>query len=121
MGFTNYYRILGVKPDVEQQAIKAAYRRLARRYHPDVAKVKNAAERFLLIQEAYAVLSDPDKREQYDRVISKQDDLLHALIVRPAPSHPRRSSRSSVVKPSGGVRFVLDFLGIRIDASFGKG
>ena len=121
MRFTNYYAILGVEPDVDQQAIKCAYRRLARRYHPDVAKVKNAAKRFLLIQEAYAVLSDSEKRKQYDRVISRQDALLHASIARPAPSHIRRSSRSWVVRPSEGIRFVVDVFGIRIDASFGRG
>lgn len=64
--FKDYYKILGVDRQADEKAIKSAYRRLARKYHPDVAKSKDAGERFKEISEAYEVLSDPDKRRRYD-------------------------------------------------------
>jgi DnaJ-class molecular chaperone len=64
--FKDYYRILGVDRKADDKAIKSAYRRLARKHHPDVAKTKDATERFKEISEAYAVLSDPEKRRRYD-------------------------------------------------------
>ncbi len=62
--FKDYYKILGVPRDADDKAIKAAYRKLARKYHPDVNK--GASERFKEIAEANAVLSDPEKRKRYD-------------------------------------------------------
>src|SRR5438309_1561094 len=53
----DYYKILGVGRDADKKAIKAAYRRLARRYHPDVAPGRDTANRFIEIQEAYEVVS----------------------------------------------------------------
>src|SRR5512134_1941196 len=64
MEYKDYYKILGVRRDADEKAIKAAYRKLARKYHPDVNK--GAAERFKEIAEANAVLSDPEKRKRYD-------------------------------------------------------
>ena len=66
----NYYQILGVDPQAGPPAIKSAYRRLARRYHPDVAKRKDARVRFLAVQEAYDVLSNPARRREYDRILA---------------------------------------------------
>jgi curved DNA-binding protein len=67
--FKNYYGILGVAPDASDAEIKKAFRRLARKYHPDVAKDKTAAEiKFKEINEANEVLSDPDKRHEYDEL-----------------------------------------------------
>jgi len=64
----DYYEVLGVSRDASQEDIKKAYRKLAREYHPDVNKDDpQAAEKFKEIAEAYAVLSDPEKRAQYDR------------------------------------------------------
>lgn len=63
----DYYQVLGVSRECSQQEIKRAYRRMARRYHPDVCKDDGAEERFKEISNAYAVLSDPDKRRRYDR------------------------------------------------------
>ncbi len=63
----DYYEILGVPRDASQEEIKRAYRRLAKKYHPDVAKDGGSAEKFKEIAEAYEVLSDPEKRAQYDR------------------------------------------------------
>jgi DnaJ-class molecular chaperone len=64
MEFKDYYRTLGVDRSADDKAIKTAYRRLARKHHPDVNK--GNAERFKEINEAYAVLSDPEKRKRYD-------------------------------------------------------
>jgi len=68
MPTVDYYEILGVARDASGDEIKQAYRRLARTHHPDVSRDKSEAEhRFKAINEAYEVLSDPDKRAQYDR------------------------------------------------------
>lgn len=62
----DYYEVLGVPRDADQKAIKDAFRRLALKYHPDRNKEPGAEERFKEIAEAYAVLSDPQKRADYD-------------------------------------------------------
>ncbi len=65
--FKDYYKILGVERTVSAQELKKAFRKLARKYHPDTAKNKKEAEaKFKEINEAYEVLSDPKKRERYD-------------------------------------------------------
>ena len=65
---TDYYEVLGVPRTAPEGDIKRAYRQLARKYHPDVATDKTAAENhFKEINEAYEVLSDPQKRANYDR------------------------------------------------------
>jgi curved DNA-binding protein len=66
MEFKDYYKILGVDPDADDKAIKAAYRRLARKYHPDVSAEEGAEDKFKELSEAYEVLRDTDKRGQYD-------------------------------------------------------
>ena len=69
MEYKDYYKILGVDKKASQQEIKKVYRRLARQYHPDVNPgVKSAEARFKEINEAYEVLSDPDKRQKYDEL-----------------------------------------------------
>ncbi len=67
MQFKDYYEVLGVSRDAEAAEIKKAYRRRARKYHPDVYTGANAEDKFKEINEAYQVLSDPDKRARYDR------------------------------------------------------
>ncbi len=66
MKYKDYYEILGVSRDADAAAIKSAYRKLARKYHPDVNKTKEAEEKFKDINEAYEVLSDKAKRQRYD-------------------------------------------------------
>jgi curved DNA-binding protein len=68
MEYKDYYTILGVDRNATQAAIKSAYRKLARRFHPDISKEKNAEERFKELGEAYDVLKDPYKRTAYDQL-----------------------------------------------------
>jgi curved DNA-binding protein len=68
MQFKDYYQILGVPPGADADVIKTAYRKLARKFHPDVSKEKNAEERFKDINEAYEVLRDNQKRKAYDNL-----------------------------------------------------
>ena len=67
MNKRDYYEVLGVDKNASETDIKSAFRKLAKKYHPDVSKEENAAEKFKEAQEAYAVLSDPQKRKQYDQ------------------------------------------------------
>jgi curved DNA-binding protein len=68
MEFRDYYKIMGVARDATQDEIKRAYRKLARRYHPDVSKEPDAEARFKEVGEAYEVLKDPEKRAAYDQL-----------------------------------------------------
>lgn len=66
MEYKDYYEILGVKRDASESEIKSAYRKLARKFHPDVNKTKEAESKFKDINEAYEVLGDKAKRQRYD-------------------------------------------------------
>jgi curved DNA-binding protein len=68
MEFKDYYVALGVAPTADDKAIKTAYRKLARRYHPDVSKLPDAEEKFKEVAEAYEVLHNSEKRAEYDEL-----------------------------------------------------
>jgi curved DNA-binding protein len=68
MRYKDYYQVMGVPRTASQDEIKRAYRKLARKYHPDVSKEKDAEEKFKELQEAHEVLRDPEKRAAYDQL-----------------------------------------------------
>ena len=68
MEFKDYYATLGVEPTAGEAEIKTAYRRLARKYHPDVSKEAGAEDKFKAVNEAYEALRDPAKRQAYDQL-----------------------------------------------------
>jgi curved DNA-binding protein len=68
MKYKDYYATLGVDRNATQDQIKAAYRKLARKYHPDVSKEAGAEEKFKEVSEAYETLKDAEKRAAYDQL-----------------------------------------------------
>ncbi len=68
MEFKDYYKILGVDPDADKKTIKNAYRKLARKYHPDVSDHRDAEDQFKAVAEAYEVLKDDERRAEYDEI-----------------------------------------------------
>ena len=74
----NYWSLLGVSPECDSDALKSAFRKEARKWHPDLNKNdSNAEERFKLINEAYAILSDPKKRKLWEKQYNKHQDIFY--------------------------------------------
>jgi curved DNA-binding protein len=96
MQYRDYYEILGVKRGADADEVKRAYRKLARKFHPDVSKEKNAEEKFKEVQEAYEVLRDADKRSAYDQL---GRDFRNGQQFRPPPDWSQRFGQG------GGQRF----------------
>jgi curved DNA-binding protein len=97
MQYRDYYEILGVTRSADADEVKRAYRKLARKFHPDVSKEKNAEEKFKQVQEAYEVLRDSDKRAAYDQL---GRDFRNGQQFRPPPDWSQRFGTSG-----GGQRF----------------
>jgi curved DNA-binding protein len=91
MQYRDYYEILGVKRSADADELKRAYRKLARKFHPDVSKEKNAEEKFKEVQEAYEVLRDTDKRAAYDQL---GRDFRNGQQFRPPPDWSQRFGNS---------------------------
>jgi curved DNA-binding protein len=96
MQYRDYYEILGVSRGADADEVKRAYRKLARKYHPDVSKEKNAEDKFKEVQEAYEVLRDSEKRAAYDQL---GRDFRNGQQFRPPPDWSQRFGTS------GGQRF----------------
>src|SRR6202795_93991 len=101
MQFKDYYETLGVSRGADAEEVKRAYRKLARKYHPDVSKEKNAEAKFKDVQEAYEVLRDSDKRAAYDQL---GRDYRSGQQFRPPPDWQQQFGQSGF-GPSGGHRF----------------
>ena len=86
MRFKDYYEVLGVKPDASADEIKSVYRKLARKFHPDVSKEKNAEERFKDINEAFEALKEPERRAAYDQ--ARASGFRDGDEFRPSGGHP---------------------------------
>jgi len=109
MEYKDYYKILGVDRNAEEKEIKKAYRKLARQHHPDVNPGdKVAEERFKGINEAYEVLSDPEKRQKYDQLGSSWQQWQRTGK---DPGGFDWSQWSSGAQPGGGVRVEYRDLG----------
>src|SRR6202008_619357 len=107
MEFQDYYKTLGVERAATADQIKKAYRRLARKFHPDVSKEKNAEARFKEVQEAYEVLKDVEKRAAYDQLGT---DFRGGQQSRPPPDWGRNFEfRSGGRGPSGRDAGFSDF------------
>jgi hypothetical protein len=125
MTMPDYYRVLQVDPQAEEEVIEAAYRRLARKYHPDVYAGPDAAERMRELNLAYSVLRDPTKRQEYDeareqefvaqvqlvaqrisgqqRAVTKEDLERHARQARRAREEISTDPESPVMKSAGRI------------------
>src|SRR5436305_6423656 len=95
----NYYAILGVPIDADNETLKRAYRQLARRYHPDLAGPEGAVH-MKRINRAYDVLSDPEKRLNYDTIIGGVIDFRKGGLTRPRPVQ-RKFNLSDDIEFSG--------------------
>ena len=99
MEFKDYYATLGVQKTASAKEIKLAFRKMARKYHPDVNPGDKASEsRFKEINEAYEVVGDADKRKKYDELGSNWKMYEQAASIRPS------GTRISVAEPAVGVR-----------------
>ena len=111
MEFKDYYKVMGVARDATDAQIKQAYRKLARKYHPDVSKEKDAEARFKEVGEAYEVLKSPEKRAAYDQL---GKDYRPGQDFRPPPNWDSGFEFSGAGRRAGDAAY-SDFF----DALFG--
>lgn len=84
MKFIDYYRVLGISPDADDKAVKLAYKKLARKYHPDVSKEPQTEEKFKQIAEAYDVIHNKKERAEYDALRKNQQNRSYQQHSGPA-------------------------------------
>ena len=111
LSYTDYYEVLGVSNDADQDAIRRAYRKLARQYHPDLNSDEDAEDRFKELGEAYEVLSDPEKRERYDRLGANWREVEREA--------PNESFEEFFTQQGWGDGAGMDFGGDLFEALFG--
>ena len=117
--FKDYYKSLGVTRDASAEDIKKAFRKLARQYHPDVAKVKKGAEeKFKEINEAYEVLGDPENRRKYDELGANWREEAE---LRRSPGWQERGSRGAGGQESFDVHFDGTGFSDFFEQFFGRG
>ncbi len=120
MEFKDYYKIMGVAENADADTIRKAYRKLARKYHPDVSKEADAEQRFKEVGEAYEVLKDKDKRAEYDQ-LRKLGARGQDGSFRPPPGwHARGDGRSGFGFESAAGGDYSDFFA-SIFGGFGSG
>src|SRR6202166_11917 len=103
MQYKDYYEILGLTRAAQAEEVKRAYRKLARKYHPDVSKEKDAESKFKEVQEAYEVLKDQEKRASYDQW---GRDYRSGQQFKPPPGWKQRFGRAGGAGAgAGGQRF----------------
>ena len=107
MKYKDYYAILGVERTASADDIKKAYRRLAHKFHPDVAREKNAKEKFQEVAEAYEALKSPEKRAAYDRLGQR---YRPGQDFQPPPDWERQFAEQFGFSPRGGNAFSFDDL-----------
>ena len=105
MDFKDYYKVLGLEPGADDKAVKAAYRKLARKYHPDVSKEKDAENQFKEVAEAYEVLKSAEKRAEYDEL---RKYAQQGRPFEPPPSWQPRGN-AGFADEMGGGRDYSDF------------
>jgi len=118
MQYKDYYQVLGVRRDADAEQIKRAYRKLARKYHPDVSDEKNAEDRFKEVAEAYEVLRDSEKRAAYDQL---GRDYRSGQQFRPPPDWAQRFGQAGGQRPSDLHGFSDFFSGLFGGGSFPGG
>src|SRR5438552_15009162 len=119
MEYKDYYKILGVERGASDEDIKKAYRKLGRKYHPDVSKEPNAKERFQEVAEAYETLKDKDKRAAYDSLGSHRP----GQDFRPSHDWYQRFGSGTEEEDLGGIDLseLFESLGARFGGAPGGG
>ena len=111
--FKDYYKVLGVDPEASKKDIKTAYRKLARKYHPDVSDNHQAEDKFKEVSEAYEVLKNAEKRAEYDEI---RRYGTHGQSFKPPPGWQPRHSDDSYSSQQNFSEFFSSIFGQDFDS-----